>query len=121
MTLLFSGDTSAAAAAGGRWREALVEVLNGSLDRRDEYHALIEVNPDRREDLRKQLQWVHALWPDRMPERVARHAFDLGEAMGHDITHLTAELVLNYMGHVDAVTMEPPFSGLSPLGMQLGV
>eukprot|EP00873_Tetraselmis_striata_P029722 jgi/Tetstr1/449986/TSEL_037038.t1 len=45
MTLLFSGDKLSAAAAG-RWRGVLVQVLNGSLDRRDEYHMACRVALD---------------------------------------------------------------------------
>lgn len=82
---------------------------------------LIEANADRREDLRKQLRLWNQRWPDRLPEEVARHAFDLSEAVGHDITQLTAETALDHMGHVDMVMLEPPCQDLSQLGMQLGL
>eukprot|EP00873_Tetraselmis_striata_P007681 jgi/Tetstr1/427945/TSEL_001812.t1 len=82
---------------------------------------LIEANEERRQDLRKQLQLMHDLWPERLPDKVMQRAFDLGNAVGHDITQLTAELALDYMGQVDLVTLEPPCQDLSPLGMQLSI
>eukprot|EP00873_Tetraselmis_striata_P023798 jgi/Tetstr1/444062/TSEL_003302.t1 len=53
---------------------------------------LIEANEEHRQDLRKQLQLMHDLWPERLPDKVMQRAFDLGDAVGHDITQLTAEL-----------------------------
>eukprot|EP00873_Tetraselmis_striata_P034861 jgi/Tetstr1/455125/TSEL_041977.t1 len=47
---------------------------------------LIEANEER-----KQLQLMHDLWPERLPDKVMQRAFDLGDAVGHDITQLTAE------------------------------
>jgi hypothetical protein len=82
---------------------------------------LIEGNCERREDLRLQLEWRRAKWPERIPAEVVEHAFNLGDRVDHDCQQLTSNRIAEVMGYVDVVFLAPLCHGMSALGMQLGM